>query len=280
MDRPEEVAHVEDADDVVERVSIDRVARERRVDDRARERSSGGMSTEIADHLGARHHHRGDLLRGEVEDLVEHLLLGLLELADVLGRGDRVADVLARVGDHPGRRGLHAQEPEDDVRGLLEQPDERVRDPREPVERDGERDRERLGLLQRDRLRHELADDDGEVREDRERDQERDRVGERRLHEVREERLSDRTEQDREDRDPHLDGRDEADRVVHEAERCLRAAAASLGALLETRAPRRDERVLGRHEDRVPQHEEEHDERVLRERSVHHAPSGAPVLGG
>ena len=44
-----------------------------------------------------------DLLVGEVEDLVEHLLLGLLDLADVLGRPDAVDDVLARVGDDPGR---------------------------------------------------------------------------------------------------------------------------------------------------------------------------------
>ncbi len=35
VDRPEEVADVEDADDVVERPAVDRVARERRVDDGA-----------------------------------------------------------------------------------------------------------------------------------------------------------------------------------------------------------------------------------------------------
>ena len=46
-----------------------------------------------------------------------------------------------------------------------------------------------------------------------------------------------------------------------------RAAAAALGALLEPRPPRGDQRVLGRHEDRVPQHEEEHDEDAEERRS-------------
>ena len=152
-----------------------------------------------------------------------------------------------------------------------------MRDPRQPVERDGERYRERLRLLQRDRLRHELADDDREVREDRERDEERDGVRQRRLHELGEQGLADGTEQDREDRDPDLHRRDEADGIVHEAKRRLRAAAATLRALLEARATARDEGVLGCHEDRVPQDEQEHDDDA--ERSAH-APSGAPVLGG
>ena len=148
------------------------------------------------------------------------------------------------------------------VRRALEDPDERIGDARKPVERNRERDRERLGLLQRDRLRHELAEHDREVREDRERDQEGDRVRERRLHEPGEQRLADGAEQDREDRDPDLHRRDEPDRVVHETKRRLRAAPASLGAFLQPRSPPRDEGVLGRHEDRVPQHEEEHDDDV------------------
>ncbi len=111
MDRPEEVADVEDADDVVERFSVDGIAGERRVDDGA-QRLLGRHVGGDPDDLRPRDHHRGHLLRGEVEDLVEHLLLGLLELAVILGRGDRVADVLARVGDHPGGRGLDAEDPE------------------------------------------------------------------------------------------------------------------------------------------------------------------------
>ena len=40
----------------------------------------------------------------------------------------------------------------------------------------------------------------------------------------------------------------------------VRPAIAALGQLLEARAPGGDERVLGRDEDGIPQHEQEHDE--------------------
>ena len=112
VNRAEEVANVEDPEDLVERSSIHGITRERRVDDRA-QRLLGRHVGGDPDDVRARHHHGGDLLRREVEDLVEHLLLGLLELTDVLGRGDRVTNVLARVRDHPGGRRVDAQEPED-----------------------------------------------------------------------------------------------------------------------------------------------------------------------
>ena len=100
--RREEIAHVQDADDLVERVPVHGVARVRRVDDgreRLLRRHVGGDRHDVR----PGHDHCGDLLRREVEDLVEHLLLRLLQLAHVLGRGDAVPDVLARVGDHPRR---------------------------------------------------------------------------------------------------------------------------------------------------------------------------------
>ena len=62
-----------------------------------------------------------------------------------------------------------------------------------------------------------------------------------------------------------------------------RSAVSRAAAAAERRAPRGarpargDERVLGRDEDRAPQHEEEHDEDAEKDA---HAPSGAPVLGG
>ena len=171
MNRAEEIADVEDPDDVVEGAAVHRVARVRRVDDGAQRllgRHVGGDSDDVR----ARHHHGGDLLRREVEDLVEHLLLGLLELAHVLGRGHRVANVLSGVRDHPGRRRVDAQEPEDEVRRHLQEPHDRVGDAAEEVERDSENDRQPLGFLQRNRLRHELAEHDREVGQDGEGDEE------------------------------------------------------------------------------------------------------------
>ena len=51
----------------------------------ARSASSAGRSIGSATHVGPRDHHVGDVLVGEVEDLVDHLLLAPLDLA-LLGR--------------------------------------------------------------------------------------------------------------------------------------------------------------------------------------------------
>ena len=122
-----------------------------------------------------------------------------------------------------------------------------------------QREREHLRLLQRDRLRDELAEHDAQVRQDGERDHEGDAAREE-VEVARDERLADRTEGDPDDGDPDLDGRDEPDGLVHQPERGARRPAAALRALLEPVAARRDERVLGRDEDRVQEHEDEHDE--------------------
>ena len=93
---------------------------------------------------------------------------------------------------------------------------------REHVDRHRERDREHLGLLQRDRLGDELAEHDAEVREDGERDHEGDAAREE-VEVAGDERLADRTEGDPEDGDPDLDGRDEPDGLVHQSRaRCAR----------------------------------------------------------
>ena len=90
---------------------------------------------------------------------------------------------------------------------------------------------------------------------------------------VLDERLADRAHRDAGDRDPDLHRADEAHGVVHQRERVARPAPALLRELLQAVAPRRHERVLGRDEDRVPQHEQEnHDD----SKEIAHAPlSGA-----
>ena len=152
-----------------------------------------------------------------------------------------------------------------------------MRDSRHRIERNGQHDRDALRPLQCDRLRDQLAEHDGEVREDRERDRERDAGREGWLEEVGEQRLADGADEDGEHGDADLDEADEPDRLVHQAERRLRAAPAAGRLLLQAHSTRRDERVLGQHEERAPQHEEEHDHDVEKDS---HAPSGAPVLGG
>jgi hypothetical protein len=80
----EEVAQVEHADHRVERLAVDGVAREGRLHRRLQALLGRELDGE-GDHLGTRHHHVRDLLVRKVEHLVEHLLLGLLDLA-LLGR--------------------------------------------------------------------------------------------------------------------------------------------------------------------------------------------------
>jgi hypothetical protein len=146
VDRGEEVTHVQDADDVVERVPVHGIAREGRVHDGSQRLLRGHLRGD-RDDIGPRDHHGRDLLRREVEDLVEHLLLRLLELADVLGGRDGMPDVLTGVRDHSGRRGCHAERAQCEVRRYLQQPGDRVNDAAQHVERDGEHRGYALGAL-------------------------------------------------------------------------------------------------------------------------------------
>ena len=115
---------MQDADDLVERAAIRRVPRVRRVDDGG-EAFLGRKVDRDRDDLGTRHHHLVRLLVGEVEDLVQELLLHLLHDAGLAGLGDDQADVLLRVGDDAGGRGLDSEEAREGIRRGLEEPHER-----------------------------------------------------------------------------------------------------------------------------------------------------------
>ena len=153
-----------------------------------------------------------------------------------------------------------------------------MRDSRQPrrAERTSD-DRDALRPLQGDRLRDELAEHDREVREDRERDANAmpaERGG------------SKKSESNGSPTAPMR----MANTVMPTWMRPMNRTGSSMRRsavfaprppprrlLLEAHAARRDERVLGRDEERAPQHEEEHDQDVEKNS---HAPSGAPVLGG
>ena len=167
----EQVAHVQHAGDVVERLAEDRVARVRRVD-HGGQTLVGRQVDRERHHLRPRHHHLADLLVGEVEDLVEHLLLRRRDLAGVLGARDDLADLLLGVDELADGRRTEAEEAHDRVRGHLQRPDERPRGELQQRERIGDRHRVALGLLESDRLGRELAERDAQVGEDQERDRE------------------------------------------------------------------------------------------------------------
>ena len=178
----------------------------------------------------------------------------------------------------PAGRGSDAEEPRHRVRRHLQRPVEGPHDRLQDLERDRDQLRDRLGPLEGERLRHELAEGDAEVGEDQEREHERDPVRDDGVEVAREQRLADGAERDPEDGDPDLHGADELDRMVHQVEGGARTAAAGVRVGLQARPPRRHQCVLGRDEDRVPEHEQEDREDS---KGVAQAPlSGAWVLEG
>jgi hypothetical protein len=219
-----------------------------------------------------------DLLVREVEDLVDHLLLRLLDHPGVLGRGDDVADVLLGVRDDSRRRGLDAEETSERVGGLLEEPHERVRDDVDRLDGQCDPERRRLVVRQRHGLGDELAERHVQVRHEREGENERQRRGDDRIEEVLDQRLADGAERDRERGDAELDRADEAHGVVHDPKRHPGPAAACVSELHQPRPSRRDERVLGRDEKSVPRHEQENGDDL--EKNGHAPIPGASVLGG
>ena len=274
---PEEVAHVQEADDVVKRPPVDRVTRERRVDHRGEALVGREVDRERHD-LGPRHHHLVDLLVREVEDLVEHRLFFLVDDAGVLGGRDHHPNLVLVRDDDPCRGRRDAEEARERVRGFLQEPHDRIRADVERLDRERDPERRVLVLRERDGFRHELAEDDVQVRDDREREDEGDRRRERGVEEVLDERLADRTEGDREGGDSELDRADEAHGIVHDPKSDPCPSAPLGGELRQTRAPGRYERVLGRNEERVPRDEQENGEDL--EENGHAPLPGAWVLGG
>ena len=277
VQRGEQIAHVEDADDLVERVAVDGIARVRRLEHRS-ERLLGGHVGLDRDHLRPRDHHLVHLLVGEVEDLVEHLALPVLDLAGLardvqqhlqLGLGVHLVLRARRLKADPAQHG---------GRHVLEKPDERREEHEEAPH--GRRDGQRgpLRVAERDALRHELADHDVQRRDHDEGDHDRQDRREHRVEQLGQNRLAEGADAEARERDAELHRGDEAWRARDDLEHVARAPVALLLELDDLRAPRRHEAVLGRDEEPVQQHQPDEGEQLEEDR---HAPlSGAWVLGG
>src|SRR6185436_12527237 len=130
-----------------------------------------------------------------------------------------------------------------------------------------------LGAVERERLRHELAEDDREVSHDGEREDEAHRLRDRVADELADERLRHGAGDDGDGGDPDLDGRDDADGVVHQPQG---GGGPATPALRELRAARRDDRVLGDDEEGVPRDEREDGQDAER---VSHSPVTLAIAG-
>jgi hypothetical protein len=149
---------------------------------------------------------------------------------------------------------VHAERAQQELGRALQDPD---RGPEHPGhQRDRRRDerRQRLGAIERERLRDQLPEHHRQIGDDGERDQERHPGGDRFPEQVAHERLADRAGEDPDRRDADLDRRDHADRVLHQLQRGRGAAAV---APRERRPARGDDRVLPDHEERVARDQRE-----------------------
>ena len=250
----DQVVDVDDALEPVEAPAADRVARVRRLDvavDRVGGRQVGVEPGDVerGDHDVAR------LAVGEVEHVVQQLLLrardhaGLLRLVDQRPQLRGVADRLA------GGDLADPERAQDQRRRALQDPHHRPQHDRDQLDRARDQHRERLGLLERQRLRHELAEHDGQVGDDREGEHVGRPARQRVADQPADERLGQRAGEDADRGDADLHGRDHAHRIVHQAQRGRAPAPA-----LQRGTARRDHGVLPDHEEGVAGDEAEHRE--------------------
>ena len=166
VERRDEVADVEDADDLVERLAEDGVAGVGRLEHGTESLLRCHLDRD-ADHLGTGHHHVRRLLVGEVEHLVEHLALVLLDLASLGRHLEQHLQLGLRVGLAVGVVGIDADQPLRTFARALQHPDQRCGDEEERPHGNGDAERDPLRVAEREALGHELTDDDVHERDDR-----------------------------------------------------------------------------------------------------------------
>ncbi len=162
-----EILREEDADDVVERLVVDRVAR---VALAPQERGDGGLVVvHVQRHdLGARAHHVVDPLGGKVENAGEHQRVGLAERADGARLQHEEADLLRGVGGGMLRHRSDPRQPQERRGGAVEHPDERRHEAREGHQRKRDQPADALRHDQRHRLGGELSKHDVQEGDDHE----------------------------------------------------------------------------------------------------------------
>ena len=169
----QQVAHVHEADDVVLVAPGDRVPRPAGLRDLLGRPAGGHARLEEVD-LGARGHHLAHLAVTGPEHLVDQPALVARQR---LVRGDQVAELLLADRLPAGLR-VPAEQPDEQVGGAGEEPDDRPEQLGDRVERRGHDQREALGPLQGQPLGGQLADHQRQVA-DRDGDRhEGQRVGE------------------------------------------------------------------------------------------------------
>ena len=263
----EQVAHVQDAEHVVEALAGDRVARVGQVADLRRGLGQGEVAGDEGD-VGARTHHLLDARLGGGEDVAEDAALVRLEL--LVGRHQLAQLLLGEL--LAGGVGVAAEQPDEGVGREREQPDDRAHQGREPVQHGRHRQRDLRRLLEREPLGHELPEDEREVGDDQGEDDQCRRPGgvltESEVLEVRREvgrerRPAVRRGEEAGDGDADLDRGEEAVGVARDLGHpgAARTLALHGGQLA---LAQRDQRDLGGGEDAADQDEQQDQDDVVR----------------
>ena len=175
---------------------------------------------------------------------------------------------------------LEPQHAQDQLGRFLKQPDQRPEDEEEPADRGRQPERRPLGMAERDPFRHELADHDVQVRDDQQREDDGEERRHHRVETAREHLFAECADGQRGDRHAELHRGDEARRVARDAQHGSGAAIALVLELHDPRAPRGDEPVLGRDEERVQEEQPEQGQHLQDKGHRSWRQSGARVLGG
>ncbi len=170
-----QVLGVEDADDVVEVLLVDRDARVPGLHDHAEHLVDRVAHLDRLD-PDARHHHLVHLGLGQLDDPVDHLLLVLFDASLLAPRLDEHLQLLGRqvagLGPILAPQGAHQ-----DVRDGRYEPHNRAQRTIEPADRARHEEGEAVREGERQRLRHQLADDDRRQCDEQRHDHEADLVG-------------------------------------------------------------------------------------------------------
>ena len=253
---PDEVVDEDDARERVEAPAADRVAAVRRGDHPSQGVLAGHPGVEPVDGV-RRHHDVADLAVGEVEHVVQEILLRERDDARALRLVDDGAQLLGGADALARHDVPDPERPQQQGGGRLQEGDDRPQEHGHELDRPRHERREPLGAVERERLRHELPEHDGEVGDQREGNDEAHPAGHLAGQEGLDGRLAERADEDADGGDADLHGRDDPHRVVHEPQGGARAGR---GLRVQAAAAGGDDGVLADHEERVQPDEAEHGE--------------------
>ena len=219
--------------------------------------------------VGTRRHDRRHALIAELEHALDDVLFGDADRAGFGALADERLDLV--LGEVRFRLALDAKQPEHDVGGRGQQPDDRAADARQHHHRPRHPRGDGFRIVEADALRHQLAEDQRQHGDAGDDDAERDAVGVRRERGHLRDRLGERLGQPRaavgagqhaDQRDAELHRGEELVGIVRERERRLRALVALFRALLQAHLARGHDGDLRHGEHAVGEDEQEDDDRA------------------